>query len=64
MSLVNDTFTSEADQLLESLTHGPTPAVQGWEIEESCYDEHGASAILIVDGQSFHVRVTKIANGE
>jgi hypothetical protein len=53
-----------ADQVVQALTHGPTPAVQDWEIEESGYDPFGASAIIKVNGHSFLVRVTMFADGE
>ena len=61
--MTTDTATSPV-QVVEALTHGPTPAVMDWEIEESSYDDYGASAILRINGRSFHVRVTEIPEGE
>jgi len=59
------TFGNASDELVLALTHGPIPGgIQAWEVEESSYDDHGASAILKVNGRSFLIRVTQIADGE
>jgi len=58
------TFGNAADEVVHALTHGPTPDLQEWEIEESCYDCHGATAIIRINGRSFEVRVTEIPEGE
>ena len=59
------TCSNAADELMLALTHGPLPGgIKDWEIEESSYDADGASAILKVNGRSFLIRVTQIADGE
>ncbi len=47
--------TNAADQLIEALTHGPTPAVQEFEVLESGLDEteQGAWARIQVGDQVF-----------
>ena len=57
------TIETEADDVIEALTHGPTPAVREWEIKESWYTDHDAAVLLIVNGQTFELRVTPIADG-
>jgi len=48
-------YTNAADQLIEALTHGPTPAVQEFEVLESGLDETetGAWARIQVGDQVF-----------
>lgn len=58
------TFGNASDEVVLALTHGPTPGIQKWEIKESGYDDHGAHAILKINGHSFLVRVTQFADGE
>lgn len=60
-----DTRAQRADDLLKSLTHGPTPSVDDWEILESSVDHHGvAQAILRVNGHDFAVDVYQYPDGE
>ena len=61
----NMTHINMADEVLAALTHGPTPGVQDWEIQESCVDVHGvAHAILLIDGHHYGVEITAIPDGE
>lgn len=48
---------NRADDLLEALTHGPTPSVMAWEIVESYQGpcDNQAWAVLEVDGRKFTV---------
>ena len=57
-------YGNAADEVVHALTAGPTPGVQDWEVEESSYDDHGASALVIVNGQTYHLRVTPVPAGE
>lgn len=57
---MNETFANAADSVLESLTLGPTPNVQEWEVTESWVDAHGTAwAILDVNGVRFIIRVSE-----
>ena len=52
--------TNDADRLIEALTHGPTPAVQEFEVLESGLDETeiGAWARIQVGDQVFLIEVS------
>ncbi len=58
------TYHNEADEVLTALTHGPTPAIQDWEIVESCTHDDRALAILRINGHDFELQITPLADGE
>lgn len=53
-----------ADDVLEALTHGPTPTVQDWNIRESTIHGDKALAILTINDHDYLVEVTPLPDGE
>lgn len=57
--MTDTAYTNDADQLIEALTNGPTPALQEFEVLESGLDETeiGAWARIQVGDQVFLIEV-------